>query len=96
MNKPSRPLLIGPLLQSFFSEHLCSHKRSSIQTIASYRDTFRLLLSYVQQTTGVEPSELRITDLEVPVILSFLARNNGIIRSVPGISAWRQFVPFSG
>jgi integrase len=73
MNKPSRPLLIGPLLQSFFSEHLCSHKRSSIQTIASYRDTFRLLLSYVQQTTGVEPSALRITDLQVPVMLSFLA-----------------------
>jgi hypothetical protein len=33
-------------LQSFFSEHLCSHKDASIQTIASYRDTFRLLLSY--------------------------------------------------
>jgi len=73
MNKPSRPLLVGPLLQSFFSEHLCSHKDASIQTIASYRDTFRLLLSYVQQTAGIEPSALRITDLEVTVILAFLA-----------------------
>ena len=59
MNKPSRPLLVGPLLQSFFSEHLCSHKDASIQTIASYRDTFRLLLSYVQQTAGIEPSAWR-------------------------------------
>jgi integrase/recombinase XerD len=73
MNHPSRPLLVGPLLQSFFSEHLCSHKNASIQTIASYRDTFRLLLNYVQQTAGIEPSALRITDLEVTVILAFLA-----------------------
>jgi site-specific recombinase XerD len=73
MNEPPRPLRLGPLLQSFFSEHLCSHKRASLQTIASYRDTFRLLLNYVQQTTGTEPSALRITDLEVSVLLAFLA-----------------------
>jgi len=96
MNKPSRPLLIGPLLQSFFSEHLCSHKRASIQTIASYRDTFRLLLSYVQQTTGVEPSALRITDLEVPVILSFLAhleeqRHNSVRSRNIRLAAIRSF-----
>ena len=85
MNKPSRPLLVGPLLQSFFSEHLCSHKDASIQTIASYRDTFRLLLSYVQQTAGIEPSALRITDLEVTVILAFLAHLE---------AATAQFSPF--
>jgi hypothetical protein len=83
MNKPSRPLLVGPLLQSFFSEHLCSHKDASIQTIASYRDTFRLLLSYVQQTAGIEPSALRIADLEVTVILSRTPR-----------AATAQFSPF--
>jgi integrase/recombinase XerD len=96
MNKPSPPLLIGPLLQSFFSEHLCSHKRASIQTIASYRDTFRLLLSYVQQTTGVEPSALRITNLEVPVILSFLAhleeqRHNSVRSRNIRLAAIRSF-----
>ena len=98
MNKPTRPLLVGPLLQSFFSEHLCSHKDASIQTIASYRDTFRLLLSYVQQTAGIEPSALRITDLQVTVILAFLAHleRNGTIQSVPEISAWQQSVPSSG
>jgi hypothetical protein len=40
-----QPTLVGPLLQSFFSEHLCLHKRVSLQTIASYRDSFRLLPS---------------------------------------------------
>ena len=96
MNKPSRPLLVGPLLQSFFSEHLCSHKDASIQTIASYRDTFPLLLSYVQQTAGIEPSALRITDLKVTVILAFLAhleqqRHNSIRSRNIRLAAIRTF-----
>ena len=96
MNKPSRPLLVGPLLQSFFSEHLCSHKDASIQTIASYRDTFRLLLSYVQQTACIEPSALRITDLQVTVILAFLAhleeqRRNSVRSRNIRLAAIRSF-----
>jgi hypothetical protein len=41
--------LIGPHLQVFFAEHLLTHKRASPQTIACYRDTFRLLLRFMQQ-----------------------------------------------
>jgi Phage integrase, N-terminal SAM-like domain len=88
--------MVGPLLQSFFSEHLCSHKDASIQTIASYRDTFRLLLSYVQQTAGIEPSALRISDLEVTVILAFLAhleqqRHNSVRSRNIRLAAIRSF-----
>lgn len=64
--------LLGPLLQRFFAEHLVHHKRASLQTVASYRDTFRLLLEFVQQQCHIEPSALRVTDLDVPVILRFL------------------------
>jgi site-specific recombinase XerD len=63
---------LGPLLQSFFTEHLLSHRRASPQTVDSYRDTFRLLLRFLQQTTSKEPASLRIGDLEAPAILSFL------------------------
>jgi hypothetical protein len=41
----SRHALIAPHVQAFFAEHLCHHKRVSPQTITSYRDTFRLLLT---------------------------------------------------
>src|SRR6202049_58960 len=67
---PQTPL--GPLLQSFFEEHLCSHKRVSPRTIESYRDTFRLLLQHLQAKTGKKPSALSIADLDAPVILRFL------------------------
>jgi hypothetical protein len=39
--------IIGPHLQAFFAEHLLNHKRASPQTIACYRDTFRLLLRFM-------------------------------------------------
>src|SRR6266436_4758190 len=64
--------LVGPLLQSFFMEHLCNHKRLSPQTVKSYRDTFRLLLQYLQATMAKKPSALSIADLDAPVILRFL------------------------
>lgn len=64
--------LIGALLQNFFVEFLCTQKRVSPQTIASYRDTFRLLLQFVNEKHGIAPAAIRIADLDVPVILSFL------------------------
>ena len=63
---------IGPLVQSFFVEHLLQHKRASPQTVAAYRDGFRLLLNYLHDTRGIQPSALRIADLDAPVILPFL------------------------
>jgi len=64
--------LVGPLLQSFFTEHMLSHRRTSQQTVDSYRDTFRLLLRFLQQTTGKEPSRLQVADFDAPAILDFL------------------------
>src|SRR5258705_10884604 len=71
MTDSAAPLL-GPLLQHFFAEHLVHHKRASPQTVACYRDTFRLLLEFLQRQCHIEPSALRLTDLDAPTILSFL------------------------
>ena len=61
--------LAGPLLQSFFTEHLLSHRRASQQTVDSYRDTFRLLLRFLQQSTGKQPASLRIGDFDERIAL---------------------------
>lgn len=63
---------LGSLLQYFFTDHMLSHRRASPQTVDSYRDTFRLLLRFLQQSTGKEPARLRVGDLDAPAILSFL------------------------
>ena len=64
--------LIGPHLQAFFAEHLLAHKRASPQTIACYRDTFRLLLRFMREKTGTEPSALPLAALDADVVLAFL------------------------
>jgi hypothetical protein len=44
----------------FFSEYLCKHRRASPQTIASYRETLRLLLQFLKTTSGIEPVAMKV------------------------------------
>lgn len=59
------------LLQEFF-QRLVTERGVSAHTIASYRDTFQLLLGYAQQRTGRPPSALTLEDLDAPLVLAFL------------------------
>jgi site-specific recombinase XerC len=63
---------LAPTLQAYFTDRLLSQRRVSPNTIASYRDTFRLLLAFAQEKTGTPPARLEISDLDAPLIGSFL------------------------
>ena len=60
------------LLQSFFTERLLTQRQVSTHTIASYRDTFRLLLRFAQREHHKRPSELNLSDLDADLVGSFL------------------------
>ena len=60
------------LLQSFFVERLMRQRQASPHTIASYRDTFRLLLSFAERRLKRLPSQLTIDDLDTPFLGAFL------------------------
>lgn len=64
--------LIAPTLQAFFTDRLTRQLQASPRTIASYRDTLRLLLCFVQKTTGKAPSTLDWDDLDETLISAFL------------------------
>ena len=72
MIAPPSASLVAPFLQFFFAEHLIAHRRVSPETVASYRDTFRLLLQFLQGSIGKEPSRLTLADMQAPSILQFL------------------------
>ena len=55
--------LIAPALQGFFTDRLIGQHNASPHTIAAYRDTLRLLLTFASQRTGKPVSQLRIDDL---------------------------------
>ena len=63
---------LAPALQAFFTERLITQRGSSPETIAAYRDAFRLLLRFAQKQTGKQPFELDIDDLDAPLIGAFL------------------------
>lgn len=44
--------LLAPTLESFFTTRLSGQLGASANTIAAYRDTWRLLLRYVADNTG--------------------------------------------
>lgn len=60
------------LLQRFFTERLLSQLGASPHTVASYRDTFRLLLVFASGRLGREPSQLRVEDLDSTLLGAFL------------------------
>lgn len=60
------------LLESFFTNRLISQRRASPNTVASYRDTFRLLLQFARKELGKAPSALTMADLTVTLIGAFL------------------------
>jgi site-specific recombinase XerD len=63
---------LAPTLQAFFTDRLARQRRASPRTVAAYRDTFRLLLAFVQRRTGKAPFALGVEHLEAPVIVAFL------------------------
>lgn len=60
------------LVQRFFTQRLLEQQGVSPYTIASYRDTFRLLLKFVTNQAKRPPSKLTIEDLGPEVIEKFL------------------------
>jgi len=88
--------LVGPLLQIFFTDYLVSQRRVSHQTIASYRDTFRLLLQFVRREIGIEPIALAVEVLDADLILRFLdslekQRSNSVASRNLRLTAIRSF-----
>lgn len=63
---------LASLLQAFFTDRLMRQRRASPHTVASYRDSFRLLLGFAQQTLEKAPTALAIKDLDAPFISAFL------------------------
>jgi integrase/recombinase XerD len=62
----------APILQGFFTDRLARQKKASPNTVAAYRDTCRLLLSFAQDRTGKAPSRLSLADLDAAVVGEFL------------------------
>jgi site-specific recombinase XerD len=64
--------LVAPTLESFFTDRLARQRHASPATVASYRDTLKLLLVFAQARSGVAPSRLDWATLDTEMISAFL------------------------
>ena len=60
------------MLSQFFTSRLIDQRQVSAHTIASYKDTFRLLVLYAKDMLHKAPQELSISDLSVQLVVRFL------------------------
>ena len=84
------------LLAMFFASHLVQQRNASPHTIASYRDTFRLLVRYAQCELKKPPSELALDDFDSAFLGDFLShleneRGNQVRSRNARLAAIRSF-----
>lgn len=90
---------LSAYLQRFFTERLGAQMKASPNTIASYRDTFRLLLRYAADQRRKEPTALQIADIDADLVAGFLtdlekARGNAARSRNTRLAAIRSFFKY--
>ena len=64
--------LAGRWLSKFLTDHLAGERDLSPQTISSYRDAIKLLLTWFRDVQAIPPEKLRLADIDRARVLAFL------------------------
>lgn len=91
---------IATLIERYFTERLIRQRNVSTNTIASYRDTFRLLFMFAMKRLHKPPSALALDDLDAQLIGAFLEdleanRGAGVRTRNLRLTAIRSFFRFA-
>ena len=86
-------------VQRFFAERLANQLAASANTVASYRDTFRLLLTFATDCLGRQPTDLLVTDIDAELVGRFLdfvetSRGNSARSRNTRLAAIRSFFKY--
>ena len=92
--------VLAPTLEAFFTERLMTQRHASPNTVAAYRDAWRLLLRFANNQTGKEPCRLDLADLDAPLIGDFLEhleheRRNSVRTRNARLAAIRSFFRYA-
>ena len=91
---------LAPTLEAFFTQRLIDQRQASPNTVAAYRDAWRLLLSYTSERTGKRPYQLDLADLDATLIGEFLNhlehhRHNSVRTRNARLAAIRSLFAFA-
>lgn len=99
MKTPKDPAGFSNLVREFFCDRLLKQQNVSPHTVASYRDTFRLLFAFLQKHGRAKPSRLTLEDIDAQTVLKFLddleaTRGNSIRTRNARLAAIRAFIGY--
>ena len=91
---------LAPTLQTFFTDRLIRQRQASPNTIAAYRDAWKLLIGFASDRTRKQPSQLDIADLDAELIAEFLdhlehERGNAVTTRNARLAAIRSLFRFA-
>jgi integrase/recombinase XerD len=91
---------LAPTLEAYFTQRLIGQRQASPNTVAAYRDAWRLLLAYTAERIGKQPYQLDLADLEAGLIGEFLhhletERHNSVRTRNARLAAIRSFFSFA-
>jgi site-specific recombinase XerD len=91
---------LAPTLEAYFTQRLIGQRQASPNTVAAYRDAWRLLLGFAAQRVGKQPHQLDITDVDAAFIGEFLnhlesQRHNSVRTRNARLAAIRSFFSFA-
>lgn len=98
MSKQTSPTF-ATLVQEFFTDYMVQQRALSPSTVASYRDTFVLLLRYAQQQ-GKASTSMELSDISTKFLAGFLDhlekdRHNSVRSRNIRLAAVRSFLKFA-
>jgi site-specific recombinase XerD len=91
---------LAPDLEAYFTERLIGQRHASPNTVAAYRDAWRVLLRFAYDRISKEPCQLDLADLDAPLIGAFLdhlekERHNSARTRNARLSAIRSFFRYA-
>ena len=91
-----RSYRLSDYVRGFFTDRLLGESQATPNTVATYRDTFRLLIRFASERKGIVQNELRIADIDADLIERFLEfcvekRRNSARSLSTRLSAIRSF-----
>lgn len=99
MSRQTAPTFAG-LVQEFFTDYMVQQRALSPRTVASYRDTFVLLLRFAEDKLHLPAHGMAMTDLNARFLADFLdhleaQRHNSVRSRNVRLAAVRAFLKFA-
>jgi len=91
----------GPFVRRFLLEEVATDRNLSRNTQRSYRDTIRLLLRFITNRCGIDPTRLRVEQINADTVRAFMAhlekdRGNSAITCNQRLAAIHSLFRFIG